>query len=554
MFIDDIESRLTELVRDKIAEALGDKAVAGLGEICADFPDNPDHGDFSFNVALRLGRIAKRTPRAVAEELKKIIAPRIAAEPFGEIIEKLEVAGPGFLNFFIRGKYYFLRIKEILSRGDRFGARDVGRGEKAQIEFVSANPTGPLSIAHARQAAVGDSLARIMRFCGFDVTREYYLNDKGRQIDILGRSIEARLKQLQGEDANFPDEYYQGDYIRDIAAKIRDSGPEGKRDFSRYGIEYILEGIKRDLADFGVCFDNFFSQEKLEAGGAVEEAIAALRAQGLVADKDGALWFKSSLFGDDKDRVVVKGDKSYTYLAPDIAYHRDKFRRGFRRVIDIWGPDHHGYIPRIKAAVAALGRDKDALRVIIVQLVKLLRGGKAVPMSTRRGSYVTLRQLIDEVGKDATRFFLVARRTPSQLDFDLELAKKQSAENPVYYIQYGFARVRSIMRKRDDTGIRGDWSDDLAGELNRREELALIRKLSEFPRVLGLCLVSLDPYPLSAYLQGLAGRWHKFYDTHKVLDEKNQRLSRARLGLAEACGVVLKNGLTLLGLSAPEKM
>lgn len=549
----ELEEELSVLIENSVSQITQGEGSGKLALSSLEANDGPTHGDLSSNAALQLSKSIKKNPRLIAGSLVEILHKEIADSWLKDVIGKIEIAGAGFINFFIKDEYFYQKIDGIIKLDSNFGRIDIGRKEKVQVEFVSANPTGPLSIAHARQAAVGDSLARIMEFLGFSVTREYYLNDEGNQISILCESIKLRLKELQGEKIDFPEDYYQGDYIKEIAAKISAIGGKNQKfSFSEYGVKYILEGIKKDLADFNVRFDAWSSQAALTKSGKIEEAIEFLREKGFIYECDDAVWFKSTLFGDDKDRVVIKSDKSYTYLAPDIAYHKDKFAQGFKRVINLWGPDHHGYIPRIRAAVSALGQEKDALSVVIVQLVTLLREGKVVPMSTRKASYVTLRQIIDEVGKDAARFFLVGRRVSSHLDFDLELAKKESQENPVYYIQYAFARISSILHKEKEEGfVQGDA--DL-GLLKEAEELLLMRKLSQFPRSLILCLDMLDPYPLTQYLTELAADFHRFYDKHKVLDAACANLSQARLHLVNAVKIVLRNGLSLLGLSTPEKM
>lgn len=549
----DLEEKLGVIIGKAAVQITKDEAFANSAVFSLNIPGERIHGDLSSNSALQLSKLLKKSPRIIAESLVQILEKEISTSSLKDEIGKIEIAGAGFINFFIKDDYFYKKIEEIIRLNSDFGKVDLGNKEKVQVEFVSANPTGPLSIAHARQAAVGDSLARIMEFLGFSVTREYYLNDEGNQINILGNSIELRRKELKGEKIDFPEDYYQGDYVRDIAAEIANLKPEDKNlNFSEYGVKNILDGIKNDLADFNVKFNVWSSQGVLSKSGKIEDTIEFLRKKGFIYDSEGAVWFKSTLFGDDKDRVIIKSDKSYTYLAPDIAYHRDKFARGFKRVINLWGPDHHGYIPRIQAAVSALGHDKDSICVIIVQLVTLMREGKVVRMSTRKASYVTLRQIIDEVGRDVARFFLVARRVSSHLDFDLDLAKKESQENPVYYIQYAFARISSILHKEKEEHFpHGNIDLKL---LSAPEELMLMRKLTQFSLSLSLCLDLLDPYPLTQYLTELAADFHKFYDKHKVLDSQFPDLSHARLKLVNAVRIVLRNGLLLLGLSTPEKM
>jgi arginyl-tRNA synthetase len=403
-------------------------------------------------------------------------------------------------------------------------------------------------VAHARQAAVGDCLANILEFLDFNVQREYYLNDEGNQINILGRSVQLRREELEGKQVEFPDNYYQGDYIYDIARHAQEENI-GEAQLGDFAADYILGIIKKELADFKVNFDNWYSQKELAKSGKIERAFEQLRQKGLLSERDGALWFNSTSFGDDKDRVIVKSDGSQTYLAPDIAYHQDKFNRGFDWLINLWGPDHHGYINRIKASIQAFGHPAEALSVIIVQLATIFRNGEPVQMSTRRGQYITLREVLDEVGSDAARFFFLMRRTSSHLDFDLEVAKKQSAENPVYYVQYAHARICSILRS---VAVQGKGEADLS-LLKEKEELNLIKKMLEFTAVLNICLVTRDPYMVTVYLQELSETFHKFYDLHRVLGQA-EALTRARLALIEGVKIVLSCGLDLRGVSQPESM
>ncbi len=402
-------------------------------------------------------------------------------------------------------------------------------------------------------------LANILEFLGYKVEREYYINDEGNQINILGKSIESRYRQLLGEPAEFPQEGYQGDYIYDIAAdiikqlngrKIDEARINNENFFADYGVGWILDNIKKDLNDFGVKFDTWFSQRRLSQNNNIASAISLLRSRGFVYDKEGAVWFKSTSFGDDKDRVIVKSDKSFTYLAPDIAYHQDKYSRRFCWLINIWGPDHHGYIPRIKAAVQALGQNKDSLSIIIVQLATLFKDGKPIQMSKRRAQYISLREVLDEVGSDAARFFFLMRRTSSHLDFDLGLAKQQTPQNPVYYIQYAYARISGILEntKLNKTTKNIDFS-----LLRTEEELDLIKALANLPKTLETCLAQLDPYNLVDYMMNLSSAFHKFYDLHRVLGN-DKRLVKARLELILAVRIVLGIGLKLLGVSCPERM
>jgi arginyl-tRNA synthetase len=517
-------------------------------EIFLDFPTDNRFGDFSTNIALRLSKILKRAPAAIAAELVEFIQKEITKSELKDLIAQVKVEGVGFINFYLNANYFYEKLRKIITQGKDALRRDSGLGKKVLIEFVSANPTGSLSVAHARQAAVGDCLANVLSFVNFNVKREYYLNDEGNQINILGKSVELRLKELKGQAVEFPENYYQGDYIYDIA-KQADKQKVKEAQLGDFAALYILKIIKQELIDFGVNFDYWYSQKELAKSGKVEQAFSQLKEKGFLFEQDGALWFKSTAFGDDKDRVIVKSDGSQTYLAPDIAYHQDKFNRGFSWLINLWGPDHHGYINRIRASIEAFGHKPDDLSVIIVQLATIFRNGQPVQMSTRRGQYITLREVLDEVGVDAARFFFLMRRTSSHLDFDLEIAKKQSAENPVFYVQYAHARICSILRS-STVKIKNDL--DLS-VLKEKEELNLIKKLLEFEETLNICLVTCDPYMLTVYLQELSESFHKFYDLHRVLGQ-DDAITCARLALIKGAKIVLCCGLELLGVSQPESM
>ncbi|MBL7198478.1 MAG: arginine--tRNA ligase, partial [Candidatus Omnitrophica bacterium] len=523
---------------------------ADIPHIYLEIPKNKTHGDLSSNIAMRIAKFCGRNPKEVAGNIQEYLVKNSKKE-FEGSIKNIEVQLPGFINFFFARQYLYETLKIILKKKDKFGKTNIGKGKKIQIEFVSANPTGPLSVAHARQAAVGDALANIFQFLRFNITREYYVNDEGIQIELLGKSIKARYDELLGEPAQLPEQGYRGDYVYDIAKEIISKKAKGKIDFSGYGVKYLLGIIKEDLKKFNIKIDTWFYQSALTKKGEVKRIVQYLRKKNLAYDKDEAVWFASSEFGDDKDRVLIKRDGSFTYLAPDIAYHQNKYNRGFERIINIWGPDHHGYIPRLKAAVKALGKDEDSLSVIIVQLATIYKDGKPIRMSTRAGEYITLREVIDEVGIDTSRFFFLMRRTNSHLAFDLDLAKKQSLENPVYYIQYAHARISNIISKAGGASLnlrRIDFS-----LLKQAEEIDIIKLLVRFPLALEICLQLLDPYSLVDYLQELATSLHRFYDSHRVIGEDEQ-LSKARLALIEATRVVLANGLRLLGLSTPDKM
>jgi len=547
---DNINTLLISLIQDLLEDlSLERSALDKLKEaLYLELPKESRFGDLASSIALRLASQLKKSPPQIAQEFTDNIKRCLQNNSLKPYIKEVKVVG-GFINFYLQEKYFYEYLAGIIKKGKKGLRLNLGRGKAVLLEFVSANPTGPLSVAHARQAAVGDALAKILNFTGFKVKKEYYLNDEGNQINILGRSLALRLKELEGERPEFPEDHYQGDYIYDIARSAKAQKCK-VADYSLYAVNYILRIIKEELSGFGVEFDSWYSQKALRKSGKINKALEFLEKKKLLYRQDGALWFKSTQFGDDKDRVVVKSDGSYTYLAPDIAYHRDKYRRGFKWLINLWGPDHHGYINRLKASVQALGRDADSLAVIIVQLATIFRAGQQLQMSTRRGQYITLREVLDEVGRDAARFFFLMRRTDSHLDFDLEVAKKKTSENPVYYVQYAHARISNILAnspvKLETRGL------DLT-LLKEPEELDLIKKLWELSYILGVCLKTIDPYMLTVYLQELAETFHKFYDRHRVLGQL-QQLTQARLALIGATRTVISVGLDLLGISSPEKM
>ncbi|PIR65715.1 MAG: arginine--tRNA ligase [Candidatus Omnitrophica bacterium CG10_big_fil_rev_8_21_14_0_10_43_8] len=523
-------------------------------------PKLPEHGHISTNIAMRVSKAAGISGMEAAGKIIGAIQRNIIKTPLNAKISQICAKEPGFINFFFTNLAIYDVLEDINKKGDMYGSCDMGKNRKIQIEFVSANPTGPLSVAHGRQAAVGDALGNILDFAGWKVTREYFINDQGRQMDILGESIRQRYLEFLGQSHEFPEEGYKGEYIRDIAKLVMDKysdkyikPDETARSFFRdYGCEFIMNVIKSELEDFGVIFDVWTSQAKLVSTSKIEGALKILRKKKFLYESEGAVWFKSTAFGDDKDRVVIKSDGSYTYLAPDIAYHQDKFQRKFDKVINIWGPDHHGYIPRITAAVQALGFAKDAITVLIVQLATLWRGTEQVRMSTRAGEFVTLRQVMQDTGKDAARFFFLARKISSHLDFDIELAKKQSQENPVYYVQYAHARICNIIEHANAEGHKNTTNPDFK-LLIQQEELDLIRELGEFPSVIALCAQSLEPCGLVSYLQSTANKFHSFYDKHRVVSDDTE-LTKARLALIAATKTVLSTALRLLGVSAPIKM
>ncbi|MEW6101661.1 MAG: arginine--tRNA ligase, partial [Candidatus Omnitrophota bacterium] len=439
--------------------------------IYIDLPANAKFGDLSTNIALVLSKAARKPPVEIARSLADHINRQLERSSVRRHIAQVKVEGAGFLNFYFSEEYLYGQLKAIVVKKEKQLKVNYGRSMPVLLEFVSANPTGPLSVAHARQAAVGDVLANILDFLGFKVKREYYLNDEGNQINILGESVRLRREELNGGKTEFPENHYQGEYIFDIA---REAGDRIKsEDLGEFSANYILEIIKKELDDFGINFDYWYSQKSLRESGKINKALDFLKKKGYLYEQDGATWFKSTQFQDDKDRVVIKSDGSYTYLAPDIAYHLEKYKRGFKRLINLWGPDHHGYINRLRAAVMALGYPRDSLSVVIVQLASIYKEGKLLEMSTRKGQYITLREVLDEVGRDTSRFFFLMRRTSSHLDFDLDIAKKQTPENPVYYVQYAYARIASILRT---SPIKPGRNADLE-LLKEKEELGLIKKL-----------------------------------------------------------------------------
>lgn len=539
------------------------RAVAALGltwpdKVSIEPPREGKFGDMATNVAMLLAKEAGKNPRAIAEGLKLDLLQGTAA------LESVEVAGPGFLNFTFSPAFWQQGLCEIQSRGERFGALTRPAPKKVLIEYVSANPTGPLHIGHGRGAAVGDSLARIMRFAGFDVATEYYLNDAGNQMQILGRSIWIRYQQICGRQVELPGDCYQGTYIQEIAADLyqelgtalltRDE--EEVVDLClQTGQRVILEGIKQDLDQFQVDHEVWFSEQSLFTSGQVEATLASLLESGLAYEQDGALWFRTTAYGDDKDRVMRKSDGELTYFASDIAYHADKFSRGFDRLIDVWGADHHGYVPRMKAAISALNRNPDDFQVVLIQLVNLLRDGVHVAMSTRAGTFETLADVCNEVGVDAARFIFLSRKSDSPLDFDLELLKAQSMDNPVYYVQYAHARICSVLRKARERGQ--SWAEatpEMLSRLQTAEDLDILRKLDRFPEAVEGAARTLSPHHVSTYLQDLAGLLHRYYNRHQILNGDDELTVQARLHLVQGVARVLRNGLGLLGVTAPQAM
>lgn len=522
-----------------------------------DVPKIETHGDFATNFAMLSARQQKMAPRQIAQAVLDHI------DDTHGLIARTEIAGPGFINFFIQPAAWPPLIENVLTQDRQYGHSQMGNGQKIQVEFVSANPTGPLHVGHGRGAAVGDSVANILAFCGYDVQREYYINDSGRQIQTLGRSVYLRCMAQVGAVVDFPEDCYQGDYIKAFARQVIDAKGQAfiKNDeaaavnyCARFAAAEIIAGIRQDLEAFGVTFQEWFSEQSLYDDRLVDQALDGLKSSGIVYLDDEAWWFKSSAYGDEKDRVVVRRNGQTTYFASDIAYHKNKYQRGFSRVIDVWGADHHGYIPRMKAAVQAVGQDPDQFEVILVQLVNLLRDGQPVAMSTRAGEFETLEAVIKEVGKDAARFIFLTRDYESPLDFDLELAKQKTNDNPVYYVQYVHARIASILRKAADLGHASvTWQSQTAARLTAAEEIQLIKTMGRFGEVVQNAAQGLAPHKVTYYLMELASQFHTYYNKHRVLDE-DTALAAGRLALVLAVQKVIRNGLALLGVSAPDRM
>ncbi len=554
--------RLKKILRDLItasverARELGQLAFETLPAFDVEAPRQADHGDLATNLALVLAKQAKLPPRKVAEAIINNLAA-----PEG-MLDKVEMAGPGFINFFIADAFWYQVIIEIERVGRAYGDSDLGAGQKVQVEFVSANPTGPLHIGHGRGAALGDALANLLAATGHEVVREYYINDVGNQIFTLGKSLYFRLRELRGEVIEFPEDGYQGGYMKDLARKYLAEGrpvppipaqEDDLKGLGRYAGDVILDEIKQDLDDFGVSFDTWFSETELYRQGLVEQSFALLKEHDYLYEADGALWFRATAFGDEKDRVVRRSNEAFTYFASDIAYHLYKFQQGYNLVVDIWGADHHGYVPRLQAAVQALGCEGQ-LKVILVQLVALLRAGEPVAMTTRGGTFVTLREVIDEVGKDAARFIFLTRRPDAQLEFDLEVAKQQSSDNPVYYVQYAHARLASVWRQAEALALNLTESDfALFPLLSAPEELTILKMLANYPELVEGAARNLEPHRITYYLTELAAQLHSYYYKHRFISE-DANLSRARLWLVRGVKTVLAHGLQILGMEAPETM
>ena len=580
------------VVQEKVTNALlvalngarqkGQLKASTWPQLSLDAPKRPEWGDLASTVAMSLAGPEDRAPYDIAQIIVENLPER------ERLFERVEIVRPGFLNLTIKPEVWQEVLLEIEGRGSAYGQADLGKGQRVLVEYVSANPTGPMHVGHGRGAAVGHALARLLRAVGYDVVSEYYINDAGRQVKLLGASVNARYRELTGQASELPPDGYHGTYVKDIAQRAREqlgtqlqllSPADVEARCREFAYQEMLAVIRQDLTAFGIEFDSWFSEASLLASQTVERVFAELKAKDLLYEQEGALWFRSSLFGDEKDRVVRKQDGEYTYLASDIAYHRDKLQRGYDQLIDVWGADHHGYIPRMQAVMQAYGYSKDRLRVVLVQMVNLLRGGKKVEMSKRAGEFITLREVVDEVGADAAKFFFLMRDSNTHLDFDLELAKQRSADNPVYYVQYAHARIESVWRVAASRGVACPLPSetDLA-LLTDPDELGLIRKLSAFPSTLQGAALAFEPHRITYYLQQLAAGLHTFYNKHRILppaadsdmmattpkglvstgacqkEELTQPRTAARLALMRGVQQVLKNGLGMLGISAPAQM
>ena len=545
-------------VRSALSGFLQEKGLEWPAKAVVEAAKDPKHGDVATNLAMLLAKPLHRAPRDIAAELAAWIRDHTDG------VENVEVAGPGFCNVTFSQVFWRRVVQQVEKEGAAFGSSTIGGGRKTLVEYVSANPTGPLHVGHGRGAAAGDSLARILRRAGFDVTTEYYINDAGRQMRILGMSVWYRLRNLVGRTMAEPEDYYRGSYITDIAKEMLEKDPslaeasdeEGKERCYEYAKNEILEGIKKDLRDFRVEHQNWFSEKTLVDGGLVDKAFQALKDAGYTYEKDGALWFATSRLGDDKDRVLRKSDGSLTYFASDIAYHHNKFDRGFDWLIDVWGADHHGYVPRMRAAIEAMGKEKKNFDVVLIQLVNLLINGQPVSMSTRAGTFETLADVVKEVGADAARFMFLSRKTDSPVDFDLEAVKQRTMENPVYYVQYAHARVAALLRRAAEEGVTiPDVSDDasLAG-LTLPDDMALLRKMALYRDMLEQAATTLSVHHVSHYLMELSQLLHSYYTKNQILKAGDPVTTGSRLALLRAVSRVIANGLGLMGVSAPDHM
>lgn len=551
-----IRGRLKEIIDHCFSQGIAEGlwSSAALGKFTIELPKHEGQGDFSTNLALVVAGVEKKKPRDVAglfvEKLKG----------HSDVISRVDIAGPGFINMYINHAIWHGLIPEIVTVGERFGYSEVGGGRKVMVEFVSANPTGPLSVGHGRQAILGDSIARLLSATGHDVFREYYYNDAGRQMRVLGESTRARYLELLGQSFCFPEDGYQGEYIVEIARGLVDehrdelAGTPDVKPFKEAAERYIFNDISATLKRMGIEFDNYFNEHSLYENGQIDEVVTELRNLGFVYEKDNATWFKTTEFGQEQDRVIIKSSGEPTYRLPDIAYHREKFRRDFDWLIDIFGSDHIATVPDVLAGVQALGYDPAKVTVILHQFVTLMRDGKQVKMSTRKANFVTVDELIDEVGTDPVRFFFMMRKADSQLEFDLDLATRQSQENPVYYVQYAHARMCAILRQAEEKNIVLPAPAECELELLKEpEEINLLKLLSGFPAMIELSALQLEPHRVIFYLLDVTGQFHSYYNKHKVLTD-DTALTGARLALVQAILVVLRNALRMIGLNAPERM
>lgn len=547
-----------ETVKQGITDAIVQAELATVEElpdIILEKPKDKQHGDFASNIAMQLARIAKKAPRQIAEEIVENLDQSRAS------IEKVEIAGPGFINFFMKSDFLGELIPTILEAGEAYGQTDSGKGKRVQIEFVSVNPTGSLHLGHARGAAYGDVLCNVLSATGHDVEREYYINDAGNQIDNLAISIEARYLQALGKDAEMPEDGYHGKDIIEIGKTLVSeegdkwasvSSEERVAYFKEYGLKSLLEKIEEDLIDFRVRFDHWFSERSLYKDSQITDALAVLKEGKYVYEQDGATWLRSTDFSDDKDRVLIKQDGSYTYLTPDIAYHKNKFDRGFDKIVNVWGADHHGYIARMRAALLGLGYPEEKFDVKIIQMVNLLDKGETFKMSKRSGNAVSLRELMDEVGVDAVRYYFVTRSNDSQLDFDVELARSESNDNPVFYVQYAHARICTMLQQAANKGFSDEDFDPTL--LVAEKEVDLLTKLGAFPQMLADAAEKYTPHQVTQYVFDLASLLHSFYNAEKVLDGDHPELTKARIALMKAVRITIANGLKIIGVSAPDKM
>lgn len=542
---------MKEYLRQKVTSSL--QMLGITSDVTFDKPRQPEHGDLTTNVAMVLAKNLKKNPRQLAGEIIK----HLDIDP--AFINTPEVAGPGFINFRFTDRFYHHQLGQLLAHEERFGRSDIGKGKRTLVEFVSANPTGPLTVGHGRNAVFGDTVANLLEWTGHEVTREYYFNNAGRQMRVLGDSVRLRYLELLGQSVTFPDDYYQGAYIKDIACHLYEKHgstqanepPEGV--FKEQAEREIFDDIKSTLKKLGVEFQSYYNENSLYETGKIKQVIEDLRAKDLVYEKDGALWLKMKVLGGENDKVIVKSTGEPTYRLPDIAYHVEKFRRGYDFIVDIFGSDHVATYPDVLAGLKALGYDSEKVKVLIHQFVTILQDGEVVKMSTRKANYITLDELIDEVGADVVRYFFVMRSITSHLNFDINLAKSQSDENPVYYLQYAHARISSILRTATKDGLSLSTDEPVLELLSASEEIALIKTLLLLPEVIESCALTCEPHRLAEYLHTVAGLFHRFYHEHRVLGD-DPRLTSARLGLCAATGVVLKNGLAVFGISAPEQM